>query len=126
MCIRDRLAMVLAATEFHDADLVVAAVAPNLGGHRSAGHVGRADRDVVAVPDHQHLADIDRAAGLGFQEFDAQHLAGNGAVLLAAGNEHCVHDDASVVILLEPRAGNSTPGVGYDNRALRDGSTAYR
>src|SRR5690606_15407710 len=76
------LAMVLAAAELDDADLVGAAVADDLGG--DAGALERvADLDAVAVAEHEHVVERDLLAGLVLAEqLDAERLAFHHAVLL--------------------------------------------
>ena len=91
--------MVLAATELDDADLVVTAVGADRRGDLGAGDDRRADRDRLAITQHQHLVEIDRAARLGIQQLDAQRLALHHAVLLTAGDHDCVHVASSVVLL---------------------------
>src|SRR5690606_38693897 len=85
------LAMVLAAAELDDADLVGAAVADDLRG--DGGALERvADLDAVAVAEHEHVVERDLVAGLVLAEqLDAERLALHHAVLLAAGDQNCVH-----------------------------------
>src|SRR5689334_15625617 len=93
------LAMVLAPTELDDHDLVVAAVAADLGFDRGALQERCADLDVVAVAGHEDLVQLDRGADIGVELLDADDLAGHGAILAPAGGKHCVHGNSSVVIL---------------------------
>src|SRR3546814_19798907 len=61
------LAMVLAAAELDDADLVGATVADDFRGH--AGTLERvADLDAVAVAEHAHVFERDLVAGLSTEE----------------------------------------------------------
>src|SRR5690606_4131855 len=84
------LHVVLAAAELDDAHLVGAAMADDLGG--DAGAVERvAELDAVAVAQHQDVVEGDLAAGLGLELLDAERLALRHAVLLAAGDQYCVH-----------------------------------
>src|SRR5690606_32660291 len=86
-----QLAVVLAAAELDDADLVRTAVADHLGG--DAGALERiAELHALAVAQHQDVVELDLAAGFGFEQFDAQGLALHHAVLLTAGDNNCVHD----------------------------------
>src|SRR5690606_30701780 len=89
------LAMVLAAAELDDADLVGAAVADDLRG--DGGALERvADLDAVAVAQHEHVVERDLVAGLVLAEqLDAERLALHHAVLLTAGDQNCVHDCVS-------------------------------
>jgi len=98
------LHVVLAAAELDDAHLVGAAMADDLGG--DAGAVERvAELDAVAVAQHQDVVEGDLAAGLGLELLDAERLALRHAVLLAAGDQYCVHVEprGSVVILVAGR-----------------------
>src|SRR5690606_32864671 len=85
------LHVVLAAAEFDDAGLVRASVA--LDRARDLGAVdGRGtEGDLVAVAQHQDLAELDGGADLCVEQLDAQGLALHHAVLLAASNDDCVH-----------------------------------
>src|SRR3546814_10427768 len=76
------LAMVLAAAELDDADLVGATVADDFRGH--AGALERvADLDAVAIAEHEHVVERDLVAGLVLAEqLDAERLALHHAVLL--------------------------------------------
>ena len=94
------LAMVLAAAELDDADLVGTTVAAHLGGDAGARHGGCADGDAVAFADQQHVVERDRGIGFGIQFLDAQDFALHHAVLATAGNNDCVHDLGSRVLSL--------------------------
>ena len=52
--------VVFAATEFDDANLVVAIVSDNLRRHLATGNIRRTDRDVVAFCNQQHFIERDR------------------------------------------------------------------
>src|SRR5690348_6300899 len=96
--------MVLAAAEFDDAHLVVAAMAAHLGDDTGAADVRCADGDVLAVADHQHLLELDRGVHLGVELLDPQDVALHHAELASAGNNDCVHVESlidSVVILVQ-------------------------
>src|SRR5207342_1177500 len=93
------LAMVLAAAELHDAHLVGAAVALDGGG--DAGALERvAKLDAFAVAEHEHVVERDLLAGFDVEQFDAQRLALHHAVLLTAGDQYCVHDQTSSVVIV--------------------------
>src|SRR4051812_36455854 len=87
--VRVRLAMtsathvVLAATEFDDANLVAAIVPHDFGSDFAAGNERRTNGDVVAVGDQQHFVELERSARLGFDLFEAYDFAFADAVLLA-------------------------------------------
>src|SRR6185437_7124225 len=85
------LAMVLAAAEFHDAQLVGAAVVAHLGGDAGARDVRAADGDALAFAYQQNLVEGNGGIGLGIQFFDAKDFALHHAVLVTAGNNDCVH-----------------------------------
>src|SRR5690606_20937207 len=95
------LAMVLAAAELDDADLVQAAVGLDGGGDLGAFDLRAANGDLLAVAKQEHVADLDAAARFGVQLLDAEGLALHHAILLAAGNDDCVHDRNSSVVIVE-------------------------
>src|SRR5690348_6935107 len=93
----ERLAVVLLAQvvltppEFHDGYLGALAVA-NHGGDDLAPREQRlAELHVGALAHEQHLAELDRGAGLRVELLDAQHAVFGDAILLSAGGDHCVH-----------------------------------
>src|SRR5438045_2779770 len=63
----------------------------NRGANRGAIHKRRPGRDLGAFADHQHLAELDRGAGLGRQSFDRDDVVLGDLVLLAAGADYCEH-----------------------------------
>jgi hypothetical protein len=68
-----------------------------------AGHGRGTDGDAIAVADEQDFIDFDVGTGFGIELFDAEHFVLHHAVLFTAGNDNCVHDlDSSVVILEKP------------------------
>src|SRR6266508_4055516 len=83
-------ARILPAALLEGDDLRPAALLQHLGGDRSAGHHGGAERDVVAAHD-QHLAELDDLARVALDLGDLQHVLGGDAVLLAAGFDVCEH-----------------------------------
>src|SRR5690606_10655912 len=91
------LAMVLAAAELDDADLVGAAVRDDLGGDGGALELV-ADLDAIGVAEHQQVAEGDLVADFRRQQLDAQRLAFHHPVLLAASNHDCAHVRASLVL----------------------------
>src|SRR5690606_13154204 len=101
------LHVVLAAAELDDADLLVAAVA--LDGSRDLGavHRRRADGDLVAIAQQEDLPEFDGAARLCVQLLHAEGLALHHAVLLAAGDDDCVHGCLGSVVLLVDSRGSS-------------------
>src|SRR5690606_16441098 len=104
------LAMVLAAAELDDADLVGAAVADDLRGDGSA--LERvAELDAVAIAQHQDVVELDFAAGFVLAEqLDAKRLAFHHAVLLTAGDHDCVHDQTSSVVIVVVSLSHAAPG----------------
>src|SRR5699024_2023443 len=74
-----------------DAHLLALAVLHHSGGHGSALHSGSAEGGVVPVQHSQNLIEHDLLAGLGLQLLDEQSVALRHLVLLAAGNDDCLH-----------------------------------
>ncbi len=85
-------AVMLAAAEFENVDLVRAAMCLDGGGDRGTGQVRRADAHLVAVRDHQHLVEVNRRALLSLKFLHAQHVADCYPVLLATCLDYRVHD----------------------------------
>src|ERR1700760_3993013 len=83
-------AVVLAAPELEDDDLLRAVLRHDLGRDLRALHEGLADRDLVAA-DHQHFLERDARADIAGELLDAEAVAFRNAVLLTAGLDHCVH-----------------------------------
>src|SRR5207237_5968959 len=73
-------------------DLVGAALLDQGGADRSAIKQRRAGRDLSAVADHQHLAELNRSAGFAVELLDGDHIVLGDRVLLAAGADHCKHN----------------------------------
>src|SRR5438128_991527 len=97
------LAMVLAAAELDDADLVQATVRLDGRGDLGTFDLRRANGDLVAVAQQQHIENIDALAGFDVELLDPERFAFHNAVLLTAGDYDCVHDrNSSVVILDKP------------------------
>ena len=63
--------IVLAATEFHDGDLVALAVLLHRCQHLAAAQERSTDLDAVTAADQQYLVELDIGAGIGSQLFDA-------------------------------------------------------
>ena len=59
------------------------------------------DVDVVAVCNQQNLVKLDGSAGFSVQFLYFQELAFSDLVLLAAGNNDCVHVAFSVILLTQ-------------------------
>src|SRR3982751_6105704 len=97
-------AMVLAAAEFHDTDLVGAAVLDDLRGDECPGDQRRAERDALAFADHEHLIELDLAADVAGELVDADGFALRHAVLPTACNDDCVHDGYASVVILKTAA----------------------
>src|SRR5229473_2187088 len=75
-----------------DDDLVGAALLDQGRADRGAGQERCAGRHGGAVAEHQHLAKLDRGAGLAGELLDRDHIVLGDLVLLAAGADHCKHD----------------------------------
>src|SRR5580704_8599971 len=86
------LAIVFTATHLEYVHLVASAMRDDFGLDRSAVKQRRADGNVLAVRDHQHLVKHDFAAYIGSDLFDSQLFARADAVLLAAGFDDRIHD----------------------------------
>src|SRR5689334_7316210 len=82
--------VVLAPPLLEDDDLLALALLEHGGRHLGPRDGGRPDHRALAA-DHQHLAELDRAAGLALEPLDDKDLVLGDAVLLAAGLDHCVH-----------------------------------
>src|SRR3954454_22588119 len=82
--------VVLAPPLLEDDDLLALALLKHGRRDLGAGDGGRA-HDRALAADHQHLAELDRAAGLAIEPLDDEDLVLGDAVLLAAGLDHCVH-----------------------------------
>src|SRR5690606_8250028 len=108
------LHLVLAAAELDDLDLVGAAVADDLRGHARALE-GVTDLDPVAVAQQQDVVELDLGAGLGLELLDAELLALRHAVLLTAGYQNCVHDQAFLCCY----CGQPCPRMGGQKRNCR-------
>src|SRR5580704_14363803 len=74
---------ILAAALLEGDDLRAAHMVEHLGPDRRARDRGGAERGLLAA-DHQHLAELDHRAGLGFEPVDPEHVFGDNAILLAA------------------------------------------
>src|SRR6185436_26632 len=74
--------VVLAAAEFDDAHLVALAVALHGRDDFAAAQERRADLDAVALPDQQHLVELDVRTGLGRELLHAKDRALADAILL--------------------------------------------
>jgi len=84
--------VVLAPAEFHDRDLLALAVTHDRGDDLAAREEGRAQLDVGALTQEQHLAELDGGARLGVQFFDAQRGVFRDPVLLTTGGDDRVHE----------------------------------
>src|SRR3569833_168625 len=85
--------VVLAASEFNDADLGGLAVADH-GSHNLATLQKRlAQLDVGALAYEQHFAEIHGCARLGIQLLYTEKSVLGDTILLSAGGDDCVHSD---------------------------------
>jgi hypothetical protein len=83
---------VFTATEFDDGNFIATAVAEDFSLNAGATHNGRADANVVALTDQQHLVKGHCGAGFSFNFFKAKHFTFKDAVLFAARYDNCVHN----------------------------------
>src|SRR2546422_573334 len=86
-----RFLVVLAPAQLEDFQFLTASVRHHRALHLGAGDERRADLQVVAFADEQHLVERDRRADFRRQRLDAHLGARLDAVLLAARLDHCVH-----------------------------------
>ena len=86
----DGLGVLLRAI-LEDDDLLGLAVLQHLGFDRSACHHGSAELRVLAVHDCQHLIEGYGCVSLGAELLDIDDVAFLDAVLLATGNDNCLH-----------------------------------
>ena len=86
-------AVVVAALLLEDQHLVALALGDDGGADAGAADERRADGDLVAVAEHQHLAELDDLAGVAGQALDLDHVVRGDLVLLAAGADDCEHLD---------------------------------
>ncbi|MNE48019.1 hypothetical protein D3C80_1424580 [compost metagenome] len=85
------LHVVLTATELDDGHLVVTALGDHFGGDFGTSHNRRADLHVVAIGNQQNLVESNAFAGGYVELFNLEVFAFSDFVLLAAGNNYCVH-----------------------------------
>src|SRR5438105_11511393 len=89
---------------FEDDDLGRPRLLDHGGADRGAIQKGGAGRHLRAFADHQHLAQLDRGAGLDRQPLDRDDVVLGDLVLLAAGADDCEHDTRRYGF---PRAGRN-------------------
>src|SRR5690606_23491385 len=85
------LAMMLAAAEFDDTNLVVTTLFNHFSGHLGTADQRLANSDLVTVCNQQHFVEVNAFAGADFQLLDFQRVAFFNAILLATGLDNCVH-----------------------------------
>ena len=85
------LHVVLTTAELDDADLVVTAVGNHFSGNLRTFDDRQADFHVFAIGNQQDAVEIDRFAGSDVEFLDLEEFAFGDFVLLATGNNHCVH-----------------------------------
>ena len=85
------LAVALLGGILEDTDLLALAILHDGGVHRSALHGGSAEGGLVAIQNGQHLVEHHALTGLGLQLLDEQDVALAHLILLAAGNNDCLH-----------------------------------
>ena len=85
-------AVLFAPLLLEDVDLAGARLLEDLGEDRGLVHQRGSDSRLGgAVAQHQHLAELDRRAGLAGDALDNDHVVGCDAVLLAAGADDSEH-----------------------------------
>src|SRR5262249_21419255 len=70
-------AVLAPALELEDPELLAAPVLEDLGGHGSTLHRRTADGELVAVPDQQHLVELEVGARLASEARHVQDLVGH-------------------------------------------------
>src|SRR5690606_26531605 len=86
-------AVVLAALDLEDDDLLRAVLSHDLGHDLGARHVGLADLGGVAA-DHEDLVELDGATHVSRELLDTEAVALAHSVLLAARLDDCVHESS--------------------------------
>src|SRR5512143_3980303 len=84
-------AIVLAAAELDDADLIAATVRLHSGRYLAARQEGGANLDVVAVGNHQYFGQFHLAARFHGELLNTQGLALGHSILFATGLDYRVH-----------------------------------
>ncbi len=77
---------------FEDDDFCRSALLDDGGADRGAGEQRGTGRDLGAVADHQHFAELDDGAGFAGQFLDRNNVVLGDLVLFAAGSDHCKHN----------------------------------
>ena len=85
------LAVTLLGGVLEDTDLLALTVLDDGSLNGGAGHSGGTDGGVVAIQNSQDLIELDLIASLAGQLLDEQGITLCHLVLLAAGNNDCVH-----------------------------------
>src|SRR5882757_9660829 len=83
--------IVRTALELHDGDLRALAVTYDSADDLATLQQRRAELDVGALANEQHLAEFDGCACFAFQLLDAQHVVFGDTILFTAGGDDCVH-----------------------------------
>jgi hypothetical protein len=83
--------VVFAASEFHDFDLLGAAMSFDGRGDLAAIYERGANIDIVTIGDHQNRVDFDRSAFFSIQFFNATQFAFGDPVLLSTCSDYSVH-----------------------------------
>src|SRR4051812_24598861 len=98
------LAVVLAATHLVNAHLIAAPMGDDAGGHGRSTDKRRAQRDIIAASDEEHLVEYDLRADVRRYLLYFQLLPGADAVLLAAGFYDRIHGEPLLDWVLEKTA----------------------
>ncbi len=85
------LAMMLAAMELDDLNLLTTTMRLDRRGDLATLDHRRTDRDILAIGDHQHLIDLDCCAFFGCNLLDFEGLTLGNLILLATGFDYRVH-----------------------------------
>ena len=108
--------IMLAAPELHDRDFRALAVAYDGREHLAPVEPGLTELHLGALPDEEHLAELDRGARLGIELLDTKDRILRHSILLAAGGNDRVHDDVKPLNVgagaPARKAAHSTHGAG--------------
>jgi hypothetical protein len=95
------LHVVLTTAELDDAHFVVTALRNDFGNHFGAVNDRSTDLDIITIGDQQNAVEGDGFTGSDFEFLDFQELAFGNFVLLATGNNYCVHGKSPLILLTQ-------------------------
>ncbi len=95
------LHVVLTTTELDDTNLIVTTLRNHFCHDSSASNNWSTDIDVVAIANQQNAVESDGFASSDFQFFNFQVFTWGDFVLLATGNNYCVHGISPKILLTQ-------------------------